>query len=279
MLVDFMIIGAQKCGTTSMAEQLAGHADVCFCRTKEPGYFNERVDWRADLANYHRLFAPAAGQRCGEASTMYTFLPEYRGTHARLYAYNPNLKLIYIMRQPVERVISNYAHELVRRTVKDPPEAVVFRDPGYVNRSRYGVQLRPYLALFPEANILPLIFEEYTADQAQTLQQVATFLGIDPNGFAVQGETHAHRSVGEHQLTSELLRTAVRSEAFEIVRNLVPSAIRRPIRRALSSKINEKPHFSVELRRDIWRLVEDDVCFVEQWFGRRLDAWRQGYTQ
>lgn len=279
MLVDFMIIGAQKCGTTSLAEQLAGHPDVCFCRTKEPGYFNERVDWQSDLANYHRLFAPAAGQRCGEASTMYTFLPEYRGTHARLHAYNPDLKLIYIMRQPVERVISNYAHELVRRTVKEPPEAVVFRDPGYINRSRYGVQLRPYLALFPEANILPLIFEEYTADQAQTLRQVARFLGIDPNGFAVQGETHAHKTVGETYLKSETLRSAVRSETFQAVRSLIPAAIRQPIRRALSTTIAEKPRFSAELRQDIWRMVEDDVCFVEQWIGRRLDLWRQGYTQ
>jgi hypothetical protein len=277
VLVDFMIIGAQKCGTTSLAEQLARHPQICFCRTKEPGFFNQTTDWQRQLADYHRLYTPMDGQLCGEASTMYTFFPEHRQTHERLHAYNPQLKLIYIMRQPVERIISNYAHEVVRRTVKAGPEAVVFQDPGYVNRSRYGLQLRPYLELFPREQLLPLIFEEYIANQVQALAQIADFLGIAVNSFVAAGEVHAHKSVGESQLKSETLRSVVRTEGFQAVRNLIPPAIRQPIRRVFSTTIEEKPHFSAQLRRDLWRLVEDDVCFVEELLGRRLERWRQGY--
>ena len=60
--------------------------------------------WEADLASYHALYSPAPGQLCGEGSTMYTFLPEFDKTYERLFAYNPDLKFIYIMRSPVERV-------------------------------------------------------------------------------------------------------------------------------------------------------------------------------
>lgn len=278
MHVDFMIIGAQKCGTTSLAEQLARHPQICFCRTKEPGYFNATVDWQAHLTDYHRLFSPVNGQRCGEASTMYTFLPEYRGTPERLHAYNPRLKLIYIMRQPVERVISNFAHELVRRTVKGAPEAVVFSDPGYINRSRYGVQLRPYLALFARENVLPLIFEEYTANQVAALQQVADFLDISAEGFAGVDAVHAHKSVGQDQLKYRLVRDFVTTDAFRFARTALPESIRKPIRRLLSNSMDEKPHFGSELKQEIWRFVEDDVGFVENLLGRRLDKWRQGYS-
>ncbi len=102
MLVDFMIVSAQKCGTTSLASQLAQHPDICFSRTKEPDYFNANSDWQSRLVQYHQLFDPQPEQLCGEASTMYTFLPEYMDTHVRLHAYNSNLKLIYIMRDPVD---------------------------------------------------------------------------------------------------------------------------------------------------------------------------------
>jgi hypothetical protein len=65
-LVDFMIIGAQKSGTTSLAAQLADHPQICFSQIKEPGYFNETEDWESGLDRYHQLFDPADGQLCGE---------------------------------------------------------------------------------------------------------------------------------------------------------------------------------------------------------------------
>ena len=104
MRVDFMMIGAQKAGTTSLAAQLAAHPQICFCREKEPGYFHKTDDWTAGLDQYHSLYSPTPGQLCGEASTYYTFFPEFCETHKRLYDYNPALKLIYVVRQPVHVV-------------------------------------------------------------------------------------------------------------------------------------------------------------------------------
>lgn len=183
MRVDFMLIGAQKCGTTSLAKQLAAHPQICFCKVKEPGYFNKISDWHSDLPAYHALYSPRSGQICGEASTMYTFLPEWQETHSRLFAYNSDLKLIYMMRNPIDRVISNYSHRLVRSTVKEPPEIAIVSDPTYINRSRYGLQIRPYRELFEEKNILLLIFEEYVSDQLNTLRRIASFLEISSNGI------------------------------------------------------------------------------------------------
>ena len=281
MRVDFMIIGAQKCGTTSLAEQLASHPEIAFCRIKEPGFFNTTTKWQAELPDYHALYSPQTGEQSrrlyGEASTMYTFFPEWRETHHRLFDYNPDLKLIYIMRQPVERIISNYSHDVVRNLIKGQPEEVIFQHPNYINRSRYAIQLRPYLELFPRQNILTLIFEEYTADQHSMLTQIAQFLAIDPANFQDASATHMHKTVGEYKLKSSFLRKQVESLWFQKIRSLAPVKLRGAIRRSLSNKLDEKPFFSPQLKQDIWRLLEDDVCQVEAIVGKRLDNWRKGY--
>lgn len=280
MLVDFMLIGAQKCGTTSLAAQLAEHPAICFCREKEPGYFHQTPDWRANLDAYHSLYAPQPGQICGEASTFYTFLPEFPDTHERLFEYNPDLKLIYIVRQPVERVLSHLTHNLVRNLDTRPPDEAVFANPEYVNRSRYGVQLRPYLELFERDQLLLLVFEEYIQNQVETLVKVAEFLGIDPQPFVTADTEAQHKSVGEPYLKYESVRSLVKTSAFQRLRSAVPESIRQPVRhRLLSNKLDAKPELTEQTRRLLWRLLEDDVLAVEKLLGRRLDSWRQGYSQ
>jgi hypothetical protein len=274
MKVDFMIIGAQKAGTTSLAAQLSEHPGICFSRVKEPGYFNNAEDWEAGLDGYHQLYVPEDGQICGEASTMYTSLPQWEHTHSRLYAYNPALKLIYIMRQPVERVISNYSHRLVRGLVKAPPEVAIFDDPVYINRSRYKVQITPYLELFGREKVLLLVFEEYAADQRRTLQAIAEFLGVSSEGFKGATTAQRHRSVGDWYWRHRTVRELVRSDAIQTLRSIVPISIRKAVRRKLSNRLDEKPHFSLKLRREIWRLVKDDVHGIEELMGSRLDVWR-----
>lgn len=274
-----MIIGAQKCGTSSLASQLAAHPEICFCKIKEPGYFDRTEDWEAGLDEYHALYSPEEGQICGESSTMYTFIPEWLGTHERLYAYNPGLKLIYIMRQPVERILSNYSHRVVRRTVEGPPEDSVLQNPTYINRTRYGVQLRPYLDLFGRDQILLIIFEEYIADQPKTLAQICEFLGIAlPDSTDEYQDAVVHKTVGGHYLPPTLNKLTYGDNVRRLLDH-VPSSLKRVTRRGLGKKIEAKPEFSPALKETLWRLLEDDVQTVETLLGRRLDQWRQGYTK
>lgn len=273
--VDFMIIGAQKCGTTTLADQLAGHPEICFSRIKEPGYFNEHVDWQDGLEKYHTLYARQAGQLCGEASTMYTFFPEYQGTPERLYSYNPDLKLIYIMRHPVDRVVSLYAHNFVRNIEKRAPHEAVLRDPDYVNRSRYGMQLEPYVKLFGRERILPLVFEEYIADQSSTLQTVARFLGVSPDGFVVEEESHSHKTVGTPYLKYEWVRRITDTDFFQSWRLLFPERLRHSIRGVVSNTLSQKPEFSDSLKQTLYRMLETDIERTEAILGRSIPAWEK----
>jgi hypothetical protein len=277
MRVDFVVIGAQKSGTTSLAAQLAEHPEICISRIKEPGFFSGAADWQSNLAQYHQLFDPEEGPICGEASTMYTFLPESPATSSRLHAYNPDLKLIYIMRNPVDRVISHYSHNLVRGIEPRSPEKAVIEDGRYVNRSRYGVQIRPYLDFFGREQILLLVFEEYIANQYAILEQVANFLGVSRSGFEDVETTAQHKSVGVPYLKHESVAKFTQTDIFRSVRAIVPEELRHTVRhRLLSNKLEMTPEFGPELQESIWRLVADDVTMVEDLLGRSLRAWQRG---
>lgn len=278
MRVDFILIGAQKSGTTSLASQLAAHPQVCFSKVKEPGYFNETDAWEAGLAEYHSLYNPLPGQICGEGSTMYTFLPEWLETAQRLYQYNPNLKLIYMMRQPVKRIISHYTHNLVRSIEKNDPQTAVLKDPRYINRSRYAVQLRPYIELFGSEKILLLVFEEYIAAQEAILRQVAQFLGISSDAFADTDTTPKHKSIGTPYLKSPSVEKWVGSDIFQAVRAIVPASIRQPIRyRFFSNRLDRAPEFTLGLKQLLWQFLADDVASIEHIKGRRIDSWHEGF--
>ena len=270
MLVDFMMVGAQKCGTTSLASQLALHPEICFCSEKEPGYFNQVADWRGGLSAYHALYVPEPGQLCGEASTMYTFAPEWTGTHQRLYEYNPALKLIYIMRDPVERVISHYSHNLVRSLVTDPPEIAVYQDPTYLGRSRYATQIAPYIECFGRDQILLLVFEEYIVDQAKTLHAIAEFLGIDTTASMIIEEAAAHRTVGEYYLKFTAIEEMVKSNLFQTVRPYIPEFLRKGVRRQLSNKLEDKPTFSPELQQELRVELSSEIIQIEEQLGRSI---------
>ncbi|MDP9402823.1 MAG: sulfotransferase domain-containing protein [Actinomycetota bacterium] len=273
MKTDFMVIGAQKSGTSSLSKQIGGHPEICFSDREEPQYFNAVDDWRARLDEYHRLFQAKPGQLCGEGSTTYTFFPEYRDTPQRLFEYNSELKFIYIMRHPVDRIASNYAWDLVRRMTDDHPDKAVLERPHYVNRSRYALQIRPFLELFGRDKLLLLVFEEYIRDPVASLKQVAEYLGVSPTPFQELDISPKHASVGVDYRT-KAGQALFNKKFVQKVAPYVPKGARALGTRPFKRRLHHKPEISNDVREALGRLLADDVRAVEGLMGRRIDLWR-----
>ena len=109
MLPNTFIIGAGKSGTTSLWLYLNRHPDIALSRNKEPAFF-VRPNFREDLDWYESLFEPA--RIVGEASTVYTAHPVFDGVPERIHSLVPTPKLIYLVRDPVERAISHYVEHI-----------------------------------------------------------------------------------------------------------------------------------------------------------------------
>ncbi len=109
---DFMVIGAMKCGTSALHEQLHAQPGVFMCTPKEPNFFSDDEIYARGIAWYSSLFddAPAVAI-CGESSTHSTKLPDLPHAVGRIAEHCPGAKFVYVMRNPLDRLVSHYMHE------------------------------------------------------------------------------------------------------------------------------------------------------------------------
>ena len=178
MLPSFLIIGAMKSGTTSLHTYLSSHPRVFMSELKELDYFNtpERtLDW------YLAQFAPAEGRSdliaVGESSPNYTKFGASPGVPQRIHALIPDVKMVYIMRDPIARIRSHYRHLAREGSVHRSLDYLVRRHEGFVHTSSYAAQLEKYFEVFNRDQILLLMMEELE-DGGSGLAKVHDFLGL-----------------------------------------------------------------------------------------------------
>ncbi|SIO11861.1 sulfotransferase family protein [Vannielia litorea] len=180
-LPGFLIIGAMKAGTTSLYDDLSRVPGLYLPPEKEPeDLADPDVETPAGRAAYAARFAAApAGALCGEASTAYAKRPTHEGVAERAArVLGPGLRIIYLTRDPVRRIVSQYHHLHGLGLETRPLNDAVLADETYVAYSRYDWQLAPWRASFGPAQVLVIRFEEYIARRAETLQTVCGFLGV-----------------------------------------------------------------------------------------------------
>ena len=181
MKADFMIIGAMKCGTSSLATLLGRHPDVVFSNPKETNFFTGVKNWRDNLQEYERFFRHKTARLYGEGSTDYTKLPARKLSLCDdLYEYNSELRFIYMVRHPVHRAISQYMH-VYQRGYTDQGFSSFITMNSILPVGRYYMQIQPYIKKFGRDRVLILKFEDFIADQRATLRQVCRFLDIEFN--------------------------------------------------------------------------------------------------
>lgn len=217
-LVNFLIAGAQKGGTTALHSFLAGHPDVFMPVEKEVHFFDdEAVDWSTpDYSTYHRLFWRYKDQACvGEATPSYLYWPE---AMSRIHRYNPDMKLIVLLRDPVSRAFSAWRMEVSRGNetlsfseairagrarVSDPPLGRGQKLFSYVERGQYLNQIEAALRLFDRDRILFLASEELEARHGPVLDRVYGFLGIKPRETAHRRVVPVERAVETSPISTE----------------------------------------------------------------------------
>jgi hypothetical protein len=211
---------------------------------------------------------------CGEASTTYTFFPQYRQTAHRLYHYNPNLKLIYLMRNPVERMISQYTHEYLRGKIRTNLEDELLGNPTYINRSRYGVQVRWYLEYFPRDQLLLMTSEELKKCTSRSVERVIDFLGLPPYDCLSDVDLK-HKNVSAKKRVLKRLPKRLKKYLPEKIRTPVGNAAKFWLLPVIYRRTVTKPAMDPKLYAVLWNMLEDDVRFIEGLMSRTLSEWRQ----
>jgi hypothetical protein len=203
--VDFLIAGAQKGGTNTLDYWLRSHPAIAMADRKEVRYFNDdrlHSTSNPDYAYYHAWFRRSAFARItGEASPSYLY---WKPTLARIHRYNPAIKFILLLRDPVERAYSSWnmqrqrgiesrsfaeavADELPRLYDPDAHQHPRF---DYLARGLYAAQLARLLEIFPASQVLAMRSEELKSQPQACFDRVCTFLGVAQQPLASTGSRH-----------------------------------------------------------------------------------------
>jgi hypothetical protein len=275
-LPNLFVIGALKAGTTSLHSYLDAHPEIGMSQVKELDYFIDQYNWGRGLDWYRSNFDPAFGVR-GESSPMYTMRPGSERAARRIHRLAPDARLIYVVRDPIERTVSHYLHAQAAGIEHRPlEEALADFDSDYLGTSMYAYQLEPFLELFGPERILVVSQEEMLRDRRAMLRRVFAFLAVDA-------------SFDTPDFDREWMVTAGRGRAFQAVRATaerlgvrgawarLPPRTRWWITRALSSRSTEtvaKPEPSPELRRRLVEAFADDAAALRRLTGDAYADWQ-----
>jgi hypothetical protein len=265
MLPNLLIIGAQKCGTTSLHAYLDLHPDVHMAAEKELDFFIADRAWRNGADWYAGRFRDDAAVR-GEASPNYTGWPVWDGVPERAARLVPDARLVYLVRDPLERIESHYR----QRRLEDGERGDIAAAIGdvddaqnlFVARSRYATQLERWLEHFPQERLLVLPAEDLRDRRREAVARVLAHVGLDDGVDPDLLQAEHHRSEDKGELAAGAARLL----------EVMPARLRRRVRAALSHPV-DRQELPAQLRERLCELLAPEAQRLRALTGLRFEGW------
>jgi hypothetical protein len=293
-LPSFLVIGAGRCGTTSLHDYLGQHPQVFMSRIKEPRYFifmdrpvvvpDPSSDWirrhavnrRAD---YEALFADAGDARAmGEVSPAYLTTPE---VPARIRSLIPAARLVAILRQPAERAHSSWlgrrrdgaeSTPTFEQWLADDPKRVRegWLSAGLLEKSRYATHLKRFREHFPRQQTRVFLYDDLVADSLALMRDLYAFLDVDP--LFVPDLSRRGGRTGLVRNPMLRLFWTNSAQIRRVIRPMVPERLRdRAFERLTRDLV--KPPLDPETRARFTAAVRDEILELQDLIGRDLSHW------
>lgn len=275
-LPSFLIIGAQKCGTTSLYHYLSSHPQVFMPETKELDFFVQEKMWGRGIDWYRSHFAAAGpAVAVGEASPSYTCFPHFGDVPARIASVLPDVRMIYLVREPIARMRSAYRHGYSAGIETRPISDALLFDTRYADLGRYALQLEQFEQHFDRSQFLVLTAEDLHDHRETTLARALTFIGVNPSWLPADlRESHntaSERAMRPRALWRELGDFVIKHpKAGRMLKGLHRlngrALVSRPIR-------DEEMRIEEDLRERLTLAMRPDVERLAQWMDPTFDGW------
>lgn len=292
---NLFLIGAPRSGTTTLYYHLRNHPQIFFPELKEPHFFGTDLGLKAGgyktcISSYRELFLKAVStfQHRGDASVFYLYSKE---APANIHFFNPDAKILAILRQPVDMMYSMFSFSLrhgaevindfekaldaepTRKQGKRIPKSVFIEESlFYRDISNYSPQLKRYYDLFPKEQIRVYLFEDLKENAEWLFQDLADFLGIE-NEFK-QMSFHVNKTEDVQFDASRVLNRKY-PEAMALARKLLPENVRKWLQfiKGIERSPKEPAPLSPALRQKLTLEKKDEILALSQLINRNLDHW------
>jgi Sulfotransferase domain len=279
-LPNLIIIGGLKCGTTSIHHYLGLHPEVQMSKPKELNFFVEELNWDLGLDWYRARFDDRFTVR-GESSPHYTNLPRFTGVTDRIEEHIPDARLIYMVRDPIKRVLSHWVHATGAGYESGQIEEVLSRpDTAYVQRSQYWMQLQPYLDRFDHERIEVITAEELQGERRETMRRAFRFAGVDEDfeheQFDREWEKSSAKQGDKYQVMERLIKLpGLRS--FDRNFDRLPERLRWMVEKVVhdpEAPSAPKPELPDSVRDSLIAQFSEDVAALQEFAGREFTGWK-----
>jgi hypothetical protein len=272
MKPNFLVIGAMKCATTSLFDALGRHPQIFVSDPKEPEFFCKDEIFARGWSWYESMFEAAEGRiAIGEGSTSYTKRMLFPRAAERVAAHLPDAKLLYIVRHPLDRILSHWLHTAVEVRSMPPLAEALERWPHFVDTSLYWKQIDAYRGYFPDDRILILFFEDFVERPTEVMRRCYDFLEVDAELEQLDRFEASHVSA-QKRIDGTLLRTLHHVSLARRLKNLAPGVANRFLP-MLRKPLPKRPEWPDGLRREVTARVKPDADALLAFCGR-TDVWR-----
>jgi hypothetical protein len=295
MMPNFLVIGAARSGTTALYTYLRQHPDVFMSPRKEANFFafeNEVLDFEGPgpeyvnnsinaLADYQALFDGVANESAiGEASPLYLYS---ENAPQRIYAHVPDIKLIAILRNPIEQAFSHYLY--AKRQVLEPLDDFMAALQAenqrkqdqwqplfqYSQFPKYHQQLQRYYDIFPAEQIRIYLYEDFQSGQEALLKDIFSFIGVDETFAADLTYRPNAGGIPKSRLLQDLVMKP--HAVTNLLGRILPEDTKRRIRDAISSRNLETPKLAPAAREHLRAELSEDIQSLQSLIGRDLSHW------
>jgi hypothetical protein len=273
MKPNLFIIGASKCATTTLWAILKGHPDIFMSEEKEPSHF-VKDKFETNMLSYLSLFEHAEDQKyIGEASPVYSETTTFPDIAKRIYDFNPEAKIIYIVREPLDRLQSVWKQTLhsghwyqeVYQSIFNKEgiglmpidfEEALLNYPPFIEATKYYTHLNNYRKYFDDENILLLFYEDLKKDQSIIEEQICRFLNVEQ--FTNTKSKHSNKSSEKKRYPFWFKNLSKRNQLrikYVIPPILFDQLIKRPVGNVRLNQGIEKKVYSI-LEEEISKILE-----------------------
>jgi hypothetical protein len=276
VLPTFIVIGAKKSGTTSLHRYLAAHPSVWLPPDKRLEFFTD-VNWHRGPAWYEAQFAKGANAPArGEITTSYTRYPLVGDVAERMHAVVPAVRLVYLVREPLSRIVSHYRYALTEGWETRGIDEAVLADPAeFVAPSRYAFQLGHFLEHFDRSQLLVEASEDLRDDRAAVMARIFAFLGVDP-AIEPAALARTYHSADELRRPPGMVRRLRGSRAYRAVRPLLPAGLRDRAWRAATATPGFEPEqfvLSDATKETLLARLRPDLVSLRDIMGGDFHCW------
>lgn len=276
-------VGAEKCGTTWLANMMEAHPEICFIDRKDTGFLYAPV---FDIKEYEKHFI-GDGVKCDWSVA---YLPD-PNVAKRIKEFFPDVKIIVALRNPINRIVSAYNYhkywtfvikaETLEEAIKKYPDK-------YIGRSSYYKQLKVYYDLFPKEQIKVVLMEDIKNNSKKVLKELYAFVGVNPDFIPKDIFKRSNVARKRKYKSFKLILQNAYVPSIKYLKEKVPTFIRL-IKFFGFGKISsiveyidgqnvtslEKEKIKDETRAMLLKILLPDIEKTEKLIGRDLSAWKK----